>query len=299
MNPDPNCIFMTPTHREAFSVLLYSISRKKGFVVLTGDAGTGKTTLLRALMRSTTDAVFSVVFSPSLKADEFLELALLDFGVSEIPDSKSQRIVRFREFLFDLRIQGKSPVLIVDEAHMLKPETLEEIRLLTNFETSKEKLLQVVLAGQNDLAVLLNRPDLRQLKQRIEIRVSLKALEPGEVGGYIQYRWSHAGGTEPAPFSQEATALITRASKGIPRLVNSICDNVLLLCYAGGERQVGVGHVYQVLRDLDLSDVPTPVRSAGKRLRLSDLERPAGQWAVRRDELEGEDPSPFKRASNE
>lgn len=299
MNPDPNCIFMTPTHREAFSVLLYSISRKKGFVVLTGEAGTGKTTLLRALMHSTTDAVFSVVFSPRLKTDEFLELALLDFGVSDVPASKSQRIVRFREFLFDLRIQGKSPVLIVDEAHMLRPETLEEIRLLTNFETSKEKLLQVVLAGQNDLAALLNRPELRQLKQRIEIRVGLKALQPGEVGGYVQYRWSHAGGTEPAPFSTEAIALVAKASKGIPRLVNSICDNALLLAYAGGERQIGVGHLYQVLRDLDLGDVPAPVRNTGKRLRLSDLERPSDHWAVREDELEGEQPSPFKRASNE
>jgi general secretion pathway protein A len=273
MNPDPNCLFMTPSHREAFAGLLYAISRRKGFVVLTGEAGTGKTSLLRALIRSTDAAKFSVILTPRLNADEFLELALLDFGVSEVPASKSQRIYKLQEILLELRLQGKAPVLMVDEAHTLSPETLEEIRLLTNFETSDEKLLQIVLAGQDDLATTLNREDLRQLKQRIEVRMDLKPLTPSDVGAYMRYRWSRAGGTEPLPFSEQAIALIAEASRGIPRLVNSICDNALLLAYAGEELLIAPGHVHHVLRDFDLGE-PEPARSDGRRSLRPDFDNP-------------------------
>jgi general secretion pathway protein A len=264
MNPDPNCLFMTPSHREAFAGLLYAISRRKGFVVLTGEAGTGKTSLLRALIRSTDTAKFCVILTPRLNSDEFLEMALLDFGVAEVPASKSQRIYKLQEILLELRLQGKAPVLMVDEAHTLSPETLEEIRLLTNFETSEEKLLQIVLAGQDDLAATLNREDLRQLKQRIEVRMDLKPLTSSEVGAYMRYRWSRAGGSEPLPISDEAILAIAKASLGIPRLVNSICDNALLLAYAGEESLITPAHIQHVLQDFDLGG-PEPVRSNGKR----------------------------------
>jgi general secretion pathway protein A len=264
MNPDPNCLFMTPSHREAFAGLLYAISRRKGFVVLTGEAGTGKTSLLRALIRSADTAKFSVILTPRLNSDEFLELALLDFGVTDIPDAKSKRIFKLQQVLLELRLQGKAPVLMVDEAHTLSPEILEEIRLLTNFETSEEKLLQIVLAGQSDLAATLNRHDLRQLKQRIEVRMDLKPLASTDVGAYMRHRWSRAGGNGPLPFSVEAIALIARASRGIPRLVNSICDNALLLAYAGEELLIGGKHIQQVLRDLDLGE-SEPARSNGMR----------------------------------
>jgi general secretion pathway protein A len=262
MNPDPNCLFMTPSHREAFAGLLYAISRRKGFVVLTGEAGTGKTSLLRALIRSADAAKFSVILTPRLNSDEFLELALLDFGVTDIPDAKSKRIFKLQQVLLELRLQGKAPVLMVDEAHTLSPEILEEIRLLTNFETSEEKLLQIVLAGQSDLAATLNRHDLRQLKQRIEVRMNLKPLASTDVGAYMRHRWSRAGGSEALPFSIEAIALIAKASRGIPRLVNSICDNALLLAYAGEELVIAAKHIQQVLRDLDLGE-SEPVRSNG------------------------------------
>lgn len=264
MNPDPSCLFMTRCHKEAFAGLLYAISRRKGFVVLTGDAGTGKTSLLRALIQSSSadSSRFSVILTPRVNSDEFLELALLDFGLTEVPATKSQRIVRLQELLLDLRHQGIAPVLMVDEAHTLSPETLEEIRLLTNFETTEQKLLQIVLAGQNDLAAILNRGDLRQLKQRIEVRMDLKPLEPNEVGAYMEHRWKCAGGSLPLPFVQPAIALIARASKGIPRLVNSICDNCLLLAYAGGEPRIGVGHVQQVIRDFDLGGFEPSRRAA-------------------------------------
>ncbi len=274
MNPDPNCLFMTPSHREAFAGLLYAISRRKGFVVLTGEAGTGKTSLLRALIRSTDAAKFSVILTPRLSSDEFLELALLDFGVAEVPASKSQRIYKLQEVLLELRLQGKAPVLMVDEAHTLSPETLEEIRLLTNFETSEEKLLQIVLAGQSDLAATLNREDLRQLKQRVEVRMDLKPLTSSDVGAYMRYRWLRAGGSKPLPFSEQAIALIAKASRGIPRLVNSICDNALLLAYAGEELLIAPGHIHHVLRDLDLGEAE-PARSNGRRSLSPDLSNSA------------------------
>ena len=264
MNPDPNCLFMTPSHREAFAGLLYGVSQRKGFIVLTGEAGTGKTSLLRALIKSSDAAKFSVILTPRLSSDEFLELALLDFGVVDVPQSKSQRIHKLQEVLLELRLQGKAPVLVVDEAHTLNPETLEEIRLLTNFETSEEKLLQIVLAGQNDLAATLNREDLRQLKQRIEVRMDLKPLTSSDVGAYMRHRWMRAGGSEALPFSEQAIALIAKASRGIPRLVNSICDNALLLGYASEEPRIAAGHIHHVLRDLDLGE-PEGGRGSGRR----------------------------------
>jgi general secretion pathway protein A len=270
MNPDPNCIFMTPSHREAFASLLYAISRRKGFVVLTGDAGTGKTSLLRALIRSAGTAKFSVIFTPRVSTEEFLELVLLDFGVADVPATKSQKIAKLQEVLFELRLEGRAPVLMVDEAHTLSAETLEEIRLLTNFETAEEKLLQIVLAGQNDLSAILNRQDLRQLKQRVEVRMDLKPLAPADVGAYMRFRWSHAGGSAPIPFSAEAITLIAMASRGIPRVVNCICDNALLLAYAGEETVIASGHIHHVLRDLDLDETES-ARSNGKRLVRRDL----------------------------
>ncbi len=293
MNPDPNSLFMTPSHREAFAGLLYAISRRKGFVVLTGDAGTGKTSLLRALIRSAVSAKFSVILTPRLTSDEFLELALLDFGVVDVPDAKSRRIVKLQEVLLELRLQGKAPVLMVDEAHTLSPETLEEIRLLTNFETTEEKLLQIVLAGQNDLAATLNRHDLRQLKQRIEVRMDLKPLSSADVGAYMRHRWSRAGGSEPVPFSGEAIALIASASRGIPRLVNSVCDNALLLAYAGEDLLITAGHVHQVMRDLDLSE-PEPVRGNGKRPKAHDFDK-----AVPEEKHNGRAPEPVLSLEDE
>ena len=153
-----------------------AVLKHSGFVALTGGPGTGKTTLLASLIRSAESAHFAVVFNPTLDSDEFLELVLVDFGITDVPSSKAQRITRLQKLLVDLHEQGKVPVLIEDEAHKLSPEVLEEIRLLNNFESTKRKLLQIVLAGQSELAVLLNRDDLRQVKQRIEIRLQVRPL---------------------------------------------------------------------------------------------------------------------------
>ena len=252
MTPDPSCLLMTDSHREALSGLMYAILKRKGFVVLTGDAGTGKTTLLRALIRSSKSARFSVILNPTLSLGEFLELVLLDFGITEVPESKAQRIMKLQELLVKCHNDGTPPVLIVDEAHKLSPEILEEIRLLTNFETTERKLLQIVLAGQTELSTVLNREDLRQLKQRIEIRLEVKPLSESDVGVYMKHRWERAGGATALPFSPEAIAIIATASRGIPRLVNSICDNALLLAFGSDSRWITEQHAMQVVRDLDL-----------------------------------------------
>jgi general secretion pathway protein A len=254
MTPDPDCLFMTACHREALSGLQLAVLKRSGFVVLTGGPGTGKTTLLATLIRSAEAAHFAVVFNPTLDSDEFLELVLVDFGITDVPSSKAQRIIKLQELLVDLHEQRKVPVLIVDEAHKLRPEVLEEIRLLTNFESTKRKLLQIVLAGQSELADLLNRDDLRQVKQRVEIRLQVRPLARGEVGNYMRHRWQCAGGSAAIPFSAEAISLIAGASRGIPRLVNSICDNALLIAHAGGDSWITVDQVRQVLRDLDMPD---------------------------------------------
>jgi general secretion pathway protein A len=258
MTPDPSCLMMTESHREALSGLLYAVHKRKGFVVLTGDAGTGKTTLLRALIRSAKSARFSVVLNPTLSLTEFLELVLCDFGITDVPESKAQRIIKLQEFLVKLHNEGSPPVLIVDEAHKLSPEILEEIRLLTNFETAEKKLLHIVLAGQTELKALLNREDLRQLKQRIEIRLEIKPLSAADVGTYMRHRWERAGGATVLPFTSEAITLIAAASRGIPRLVNSICDNALLLAFGEADSAVTAKHVREVLRDLDLGDSSPP-----------------------------------------
>src|SRR5579864_533332 len=256
MTPDPDCLFLTACHQEALSGLRLAVLKRSGFVVLTGGPGTGKTTLLASMIRSAKSAHFAVVLNPTLDSDEFLEFVLLDFGISDVPPSKAQRIVRLQELLVDLHEQGKVPVLIVDEAHKLKPEVVEEIRLLTNFESTQRKLLQIVLAGQSELADLLNRDDLRQVKQRIEIRLQVKPLAPGEVGSYMRHRWLCAGGSAALPFSAEAISLIAGASHGVPRLVNVICDNALLLAHAGGDSWITVDQVRQALRDLDIDFPP-------------------------------------------
>ena len=241
-------------HREALAALTYGILEEKGFIVVTGEAGTGKTTLLSRLLRMIPGArtAFSLVLNPTLSPEEFLESALADFGIEEIPNSKMHRLLKLQQFLTTARSSGKICVLVADEAHKLSSEVLEEIRLLTNFENAERKLLQIVLAGQTELRNILNTEELRQLKQRIAVRCELRPLSNAEVAEYMYFRWARAGGADEPPFDEDAIDIIACASRGIPRVINALCDGALILIYATGDSSVTAAHARQVARDLDL-----------------------------------------------
>lgn len=254
LTPDPETFFVNGRLREALAGITYAILHKKGLLVLTGEAGTGKTTLLARVLRylPTNQVQTCLILNPTLTIPEFLEAVLLDFGIPDIPESKTRRLQRLQELLLRNHEAGKISVMIVDEAHKLPLEILEEIRLFGNFENPEQKLLQVLLAGQPELSGVLNRDDMRQFKQRIAVRLHIEKLEKGEVELYIRHRWKEAGGEEPIPFSKEALEAIVTWSNGIPRLVNSICDNALLGAFADESRQVLASHVREAAEDLDL-----------------------------------------------
>jgi general secretion pathway protein A len=269
MTPDSRTLFLTAQHREAVAGLAYAILNRKGLLVLSGEVGTGKTTVLaRVLNFLPPERVnLSIVRHPTLTPDEFIEMVMLDFGITPIPQSKAQRLLLLKEFLLDSQAKGRTAALIIDEAHKLSREVMEEVRLLGNFDSGDQKLLQIVMAGQSELDELLRREDLRQLKQRVAVRVTLEPLPPPEVESYIAYRWAQAGGNPEHPFSAAAIRDIYRWSRGIPRLINSICDNTLLLAFAEQKTIVEADHVHHVAADLDLamaasgeaSKMPLPV----------------------------------------
>ena len=251
---DPSMLFFTDSHREALAVLCYGLLERKGLMMMLGHAGTGKTTLVaRAVVGLPASRVqFAFILNPTFTGAEFMETVLLGFGIREIPSSAPQRLARLERHLLQLQTDGRIAALIVDEAHKLNVDALEEIRLLGNLESHSEKLLQVILAGQNELSAMMNREDCVQLKQRVALRVSLRPLTPAEVGQYIACRWSRAGGKQRAPFTNEAMDLAARLSHGIPRLINVICDNALIVAFGEQSRSVEANHVIQCAKDLDL-----------------------------------------------
>jgi len=253
LTPDPALIYMTASHREALAGLAYAILERKGFVSLTGEVGTGKTTLLARTLKylPTNRVVSSVIVNPILTESEFMELMMLDFGFPTVPASKAQRLVQFQDFLLRAKAAGKIVTLVVDEAHKLNEAVLEEIRLLSNMELPEQKLLQIVLAGQPELTEVLSRPELRQLNQRIAVRLSLQLLAEGDIEQYVRFRWSKAG-TSPVPFTPSAYQAIAHSARGIPRLVNSICDTALTLTFAEKNGLVEPRHIQEACRDLGM-----------------------------------------------
>jgi general secretion pathway protein A len=251
MTPDPHMLRMTIAQREAMAGIMYAVLARRGFVALIGEAGTGKTTLLNAVMRTLKQnrAQFSVVFNPTLNPHEFLESALADFGFTDIPENKAQRLLALNRLLITADEQRTAAVLIVDEAHKLSSDVLEEIRLLSNFERPEGKLIQIILAGQPQLAAILDRADLEQLKQRVAVRLTIGRFSSAEVQAYIAQRWAAAGGPQH-PFSQKAVEVVAMCSHGIPRVVNSICDNALMMAMAEGSTSVTQAHVEEAARDL-------------------------------------------------
>jgi general secretion pathway protein A len=264
MTPDPELVYLTAGHREALAGLVFTILQRKGFVALVGEAGTGKSTMLSRTLRHLppNKVVSSVIFNPTLNPSEFMEYMMIDFGLEPVPDSKARRLSKLHNFLLKTHSLGKCAALVVDEAHVLSPVLLEEIRLLSNLELPGEKLLQIVLAGQPELVDLLSQPNLRQLNQRISVRLNISSLTPTQVIEYIHYRWTKSGQNSP-PFSADSYSIIAKYSSGIPRLVNSICDNALMIAFADKSPLVEGGHIQTACRDLGLFPAKAAAAAAG------------------------------------
>jgi general secretion pathway protein A len=276
--PDPRFLFLTPGHREALAQLTYGVQESKGFLMLTGDVGTGKTTLLQTLMqRLDANTAAAFVFNSTLPFDGILEYMLEDFGVSKPGQTRAQRLFALNNFLIERRRAGQNTVLIIDEAQNLDPPTLEQIRLLSNFETPREKLLQIMLVGQPELKQRLNLPELRQLKQRIALRCSIPPLKPEEVREYIRFRLRVAGARDLALFSDRAVASIAEYAGGIPRLVNMLCDHCLLMGYADQKRRIEPDLVEQAITYLEDGERTEP--GAGGLARWRARLSPA-HWAL-------------------
>lgn len=271
LSPDPKYIFKTDSYLEVMANLEYGIEHCKGIVAVTGEVGTGKTTTLRAAIRGFPREIASVyMFNPFMTVSEFFE-QFADGLVLGLPKtaSKPELLGALGKLLAARHSKGLRTVLIVDEAHGLPMAVLEEIRLLANFETNSEKLLQVILCGQPELRDVLNSPGLRQLKQRISLRCTLKPLASCEVEKYIRFRLKVAGAQQVNLFEPDAIDLVARVSLGIPRVINNVCDNALLYGCASGSRTVGRTLIEEVLENLDLtpsdlmSSTPPEIRTMG------------------------------------
>jgi general secretion pathway protein A len=253
MTPDPAFLYLGEAHREGLAMFQYAVESRKGFVLLTGEVGTGKTTLLHALL-SQLDARTSsaFVFNPRLKPIDFFKVVFDELGIEEPCRTKGEHLMALNRFLIAKLERDEPTLLIVDEAQNLSPEMLEEIRLLSNLETATSKLLQIMLVGQPELAAMLARPELRQLRQRIVLRHHLRPFDAPECASYIDERLRLAGYTGKALFDRGALREIHEVTGGIPRLVNIVCDGALLLGFSREMPQIGRRAVAEVARDLDL-----------------------------------------------
>jgi|CXWL01.1.fsa_nt_gi general secretion pathway protein A len=256
LTPNPRYLVLTEGHREALSNLEYAIASRKGVTLLVGDAGAGKTTVIRAALEKQPTQVHCVHLSnPALTRDEFIEMLAVRFGLSdEARRSKTTMLVELEELLVRRHQNHETTVLVVDEAQSLSRELLEELRLLVNIETSDEKLLSLVLAGQPELAEHLNHSSLRQLKQRVALRCELRPLTLQEAVAFVAGRIRAAGGTASQVFTREAVALMHERSKGVPRTLSVLADNSLVAGFATGQRPVGTPIVREVCRTFNLAE---------------------------------------------
>jgi general secretion pathway protein A len=256
-SPDPRFLFMVPQVREVLACLEYGISSRKGFVVLTGEVGTGKTTLLKSALSSFSRSLVSTafVFNPRLEILDFLEFVLTDFGIPPEKPTKSGMLLQLNRWLVERFRANETCVIVVDEAQNLSWELLEEIRLLTNLETSAEKLVQIVLSGQPELEEKLRHPRLRQLRQRISVWARTSPLNLEETHAYVAERLRIAGAIYPI-FTPQAIDHVYQYSKGIPRLINLICEHALISAYVDQTDSIAARIVESVAVELEVDCQP-------------------------------------------
>jgi general secretion pathway protein A len=252
LTPDPKFHYINESTREALAAVLYGIKSRKGFLTLIGEAGTGKTTLLRRIVdeiEGETRVVF--VFNPGVSFDELLEFLCMELGIRPDGGGRLKLMEKLNHFLLEQLTDGRNVVVIIDEAQTLDDGVLEELRMLSNLETSKEKILQIVLSGQPELEEKLRHPNLRQLRQRIGVRATLKPMRSDEIRAYVETRLRSAGGQKAELFTQAALMRCWKASQGIPRVINVICDNAMMVAFAEGSDRITVSVMNAAIRDLD------------------------------------------------
>jgi general secretion pathway protein A len=254
MSPDPAFLFRSVQHEEALANLIYGVQSRKGFIVLSGEVGTGKTTMLECLrdFLNTQQTAFASLFNSRLTVDQFFEVLAYDLDLECNRQSKTEVLLALNGLLLDRAAAGRTTVLIVDEAHNLGWDVLEEIRLLGNLENRKGKLLQIVLAGQQELDAKLDAPEFRQLKQRIALRCFLRAFRPEETQAYINSRMAVGGLPNQAVMSAQLIDQIHLRSQGIPRVINAVCDNLLLTAFAMESRTATLEMLDEVSSDMRL-----------------------------------------------
>ena len=282
VTPDPKFLYLSAKHQEALAAMVYGIKAKKGFISIVGEVGTGKTTLLRSLLDDLDERIETVlIFNTTANFEQLLKYIMLDLNIPSNSEGKLELIFKLNRFLIDKLASGATVALIVDEAQNLSPQVLEELRLLSNLETAKEKLLQIVLVGQPEFHAKLCSPDLRQLNNRIGISRYLAPLQPEEIKEYIAHRLSIAGCQDEKLFSEKALDLISKHSGGIPRTINILCDNALLSAYSKDRKRICTDIAEEVISYYERSKIPlnekvpsiNPVQEEHERLNTSPIER--------------------------
>ncbi len=267
MTPDPAFLVLGDAHREGLATLVYGVQARKGFVLLTGEVGTGKTTLLHALLAQLDrNTLAAFIFNPRLEPLDFFRMLFDELGIEKPCATKAEFLIELNRFLIARLAQDLPTLLIIDEAQNLSAEMLEEVRLLSNLETPTSKLLQIMLVGQPELSEMLARPELRQLRQRIVLRHRLRPFDETETTTYVEARLRLAGFTGKELFKRAALRELYAVTGGVPRLVNIVCDGALLLGFGRGLQAIGADAIREVARDLELAspqELEKPVGVSG------------------------------------
>ncbi len=252
ITPDPRFLFYSEQHRQAFDHMVYGIENRKGFIELTGEVGSGKTTLCRAVLSNLPKRIkTALVLNPALSGNQLLRAILNDFGLPVADKDRLSCIEQLNSFLLEKTLQGNNVAVIIDEAQDLPASVMEEVRLLSNLETDQHKLIQIVLAGQPELRERLQRPELRQLRQRIMVRCTLHPLSEEDTAQYIRHRLQVAGAGTDVRFSADAIRIVYEYAKGTPRMVNALCDRVMMAGYVARRRVLGAEEAQRALKDME------------------------------------------------